>query len=785
MSQDLRDILQTTLGNAFVVERELTGGGMSRVFVATETALGRRVAIKLLPPELANAVSAERFRREIQVVAQLQHPHIVPVHTAGEGKDILFYTMPFVEGETLRARLQRETRLPLADATRIFSELVDALAYAHAHGVVHRDLKPENVLLSGGHSMLTDFGIAKALSEATGAGQLTTAGLVLGTPMYMAPEQIGGDGHIDHRADLYALGLVGYEMLAGRLPFEAATMQAMLAAHLSATPRPLVSLRPGVDPRLVALIHACLEKDAARRPHSAVEIAAALATITSTPERRAVRGRWRAAAVVAVLAVLGGAGWWATRRPPALDSIAVLPFENAGGDPGDAYFADGISEDLTNALAKVKGLTVTPRTSAANAFKLWGKSDDLRALGGRLNVATVLDGRVRRDGARLRVTAQLTSVRDGSVLWSETYDRQPKDQFALQDELTRAIVDRLRLQLGMARTAKGRSTNLAAYDLYMRGRYLWNQRTRIGLTGAVKSFDEAIQLDSSFAAAHAGLADAWALSGIFGYDSPAIAFPKARIAADRAVELDSLLAEPHVSRGLVACFYEWDWDRAGREYSRAIGLDSTYATAWLFRAWLEAFEGHHEQALTTMRHGQQLSPLDLTIAARVGTILFYLNRPDEAEREYRAAMQLDPNAFIVRSELGILLTTRGRYDEAMRTSPPVTGDFSRLEAGARGYLLGRMGRTAEARQLIDSLQAYRARRFVPRDAIALTYMGLGDAESAMRELERAVNEDRSWGALLVQLDPRYAPITRHARFAALQRALHVEHVALSPALTQR
>jgi serine/threonine-protein kinase len=481
--------------------------------------------------------------------------------------------------------------------------------------------------------------------------------------------------------------------------------------------------------------------------------------------------------VATVLLLGAAAAWMMTPRRAAIDSIAVLPLENAGGDSTDAYFADGMTDELTAALAKVKGLRVASRTSA---FKFRGRGGDLKAVAAQLHVAGVLEGRVRRDGSRLRVTAQLTNANDGIVVWSETFEREKADVFRMQDELAKAIVSGLRLTLGGARRSDRGTTNLAAYDLFLKGRYYWNQRSRAGLASAVQAFTEAVRLDSAFAAAHAGLADTWALIGIFGYASPEESFPKARASADRAVALDSSLAEPHVSRAMIATFYEWDWNRAASEFSRAVALDPAYPNTYLFRGWLETITGRREDALRSLLKARELDPLNATINARVGTMLYYLGRLAEAERDERTTMQLDSTPFILRSELANVLGEMGRYDEALRVAPPVSVDFSRLEAGTVGYLLGKAGRKAEARQLLDSLQAFRSRRFVPRDAIALTYIGLGDTEAAMRELERAAIEDHSWGPLIVGLDRRYAPVWSHPRFAALRQTIKLASVPVAP-----
>ena len=781
----LPDQLQASLGAAFMIEREVAGGGMSRVFVATEVALGRRVAIKVLSPELASAVSAERFRREIQLVARLQHPHIVPVHTTGEAGGLLFYTMPFVEGESLRARLQRDGKLPVSASVALLTELAGALAYAHERGVVHRDIKPENVLLSGAHAMLADFGIAKAVSAGAAAGALTSVGMVLGTPAYMAPEQIAGDAAIDARADIYSLGLVAYEMLAGSTPFADTSPQAMLAAHLAVTPRSLSAYRAEAPERLVAIVMQCLEKDPARRPQTAAEIAVALQALgTATAAGTVSRTRLPVilgaggAIVVAVLLALVLAPLLRSRAATPLPSaaapiqaVAVLPVENAAGD-STAYFTEGITDELGSALAKVPGLRVAPRTSVLY-FK--GRNLNIRQIGESLHVAAVLEGRVRRDASTVRVNAQLTSTRDGLSLWSDQFERERAGVFAMQDEITRAIVNALRLTVGATSAASRGASNPAAHDLYLKGRYFWEQRTRAGLTAASTYFGQALRLDSSYARAYAGLGDAWAMLGTFSLLPPSETYPKAVVAAQRAIQLDPALAEPHSTLGQLAVFYEWDWVKADREFDRAVALDSTYATAYLFRAWLKMFTGHSTEALASMRHARELEPLSKLLNARVGTMLFHMGRYSEAVDELRAALALDPAYVWTRLELSNALTMLGRYSEALEYAASDANALREGLAGELAYLYGRVGRRVDAAKLVAAMREEGARGYTSGYQLALAYVSAGDLDASAGELERdAAAHDN--GVLRAGVDPRFAPIWSHPRFLALRRVMHLEGV---------
>jgi serine/threonine-protein kinase len=783
---DVRDQLQAALGSAFAIERELVGGGMSRVFVATETSLGRRVAIKVLSPELANAISAERFRREIQMVAQLQHPHIVPVHAAGDADGLLYYTMPFVEGETLRARLQRDGRMPVAEALALVIELADALAYAHGRGVIHRDIKPENVLLSGSHATLADFGVSRALTAATGDGRLTTAGLVLGTPAYMAPEQISGDDGADARADIYSLGLVAYEMLGGATPFDAKSPQALLAAHVTVAPRPLGALRSDVLPALAAIVMKCLEKDPANRPQNAADLAAELRGISSgTHSARADRGNRNrslaglAAGMLAVLVIsavyvmkhrAGGGGGSAS-----ITSIAVTPLVNAAGDSADDYLADGITDELTSALGKT-GLKVASRSSA---FRFRGRKDiDDRQIGESLHVAAVLGGTVFRDGNTLRLTARLTSTADGLEIWSDKFDRTASGIFGMQDDLTREIVAKLNVTLKGSAPSHG-TQNLVAYDLYLRGRYFWNKRSKSALDSAIKVFNEAVALDSTYALAYAGLADSWTLMGVFGFGPPADEFPRGRAAAEHAIRLDSSLAEPHTSLGMIALCYDWDWALSAREFDRAEALNPSYASTYLFRAWLTAITGHYDEALALIQRARALEPLSLTINTRVASMLLILGRYDDAERQLTATLALDSTFGIVRIEMANLYASRRDYARAVRFIPDVTHGVALGSAAIAAYAYGRTGHPEEVRKMLAQLTALRARQYVPGDGFIAGYAQLGDRDAAFAELERAV-QARDWGALMIGMYPEYAPLRADPRFAKIRSETHLAGVPSSP-----
>jgi serine/threonine protein kinase/TolB-like protein/Flp pilus assembly protein TadD len=804
VTSDLWALLQTSFGTAYSIERELGGGGKSRVFVAFETSLGRRVVVKVLPPELAADVNTERFRREIQLAAGLQHPLIVPVLGAGEAGGLLYYTMPFVDGESLRARLEREGELPINEAVRILRDVAEALAHAHARGVVHRDVKPGNVLLVGSHALVADFGVAKALNAASAAGTLTSPGVALGTPTYMAPEQAMADPKVDHRADIYALGAVAYEMLTGRSPFSGVSAQAMLAAHATQTPDAVTTYRPSTPRALAQVVMRCLEKHPADRWQSAGELVHQLeavitssaaptpapATFASTGEpsgtlersRRASSRRVMGALAVGAFLVLAAyvaasrSGPPATvmadvsSRPPgaasgtaaaaASKTIAVLPFVDMSPGRDNEYFSDGVTEELINALGSVEGLRVASRTSAF-AFK--GKNADISEIGAKLKVATVLEGSVRKDGNRLRITAQLVNAKDGFRLWSQTYDREMRDVFAIQDELARAIVRALRVRLegrDSARIAPRQTTSLEAYTLYLKGRSFWSKRTGDGMRQAVAYFERAIRIDSAYAPAYAGLADSWNLLAAFGHVAPEMAQAKARAILLKALELDSTLAEAHTGLAWHRRT-ERDWSGAERAFRRAIELKPSYATARQWYAMHLAQMGRYEEALREIRRAHELDPLSAIISGGVTTVLTFARRYDEAMEQARATLELHPDFHWAYVDLGDVLEKQGRYPEAIaayrRGAELAPGDPN--VAAYLAHALAAAGQRTESRRLLDRLTE---RPNTPPTLIARVHVALGEHDEAIAWLERAYESHDLWLHYLAVLhfdtlapDPRF------------------------------
>jgi serine/threonine-protein kinase len=799
----LAEALRAAVAGRYAVERELGRGGMATVYLAHDLRHDRQVAVKVLERNVV-AAGAERFLHEIRITARLTHPHILSVHDSGEAGDsrghagvgLLYYVMPYVEGETLRARLAREGALPLADAVRLVREIADALAYAHARGVVHRDLKPENVLLSDGHAVVADFGIAKALAAATVDGSatpsrtgLTSAGVSLGTPAYMAPEQAVGDVATDHRADLYALGVVAYEVLAGSHPFGVRSPQALVAAHLSETPAPLVARRPDVPHSLANVVMQLLAKDPADRPQTAGEV---LRTLDATPTVVVRPSRMRppvAAVAAAMLVVIGVGGYalWrrtsaATARPTnsapvvaaaARPSVAVLPFQNTSRDAADEHFSDGLTDELIGALGKVDGLRVAGRTSA---FALKGTRLGVRAVAETLGVGAVLEGSVRRSGGRLKVGAQLVSASDGAVLWSETYDRGQADVFTLQEEIARAIVGALRVRLDAAGGPRVRraTTDTAAYELYLKGRHVFATQTgREGHLRAERYFTEAIARDSTYARAHAGLSDVYMRMAVFGYVPPQATIPRAEAAARRAIALDSTLADAHVSLAHALCVGNFEWVEAEREFRRAAALDPGYPFLAAPYAICLSSQGRLDEGIAQLESALTRDPLNAPVLNVLGRAFVSAGRPDDAIRTLRQALDLNPLLDLGYQQLGHAYLQKGMRAEAIAVLRRAAAMSGPRDSAQLAYAYAMTGQRAEAERVVRALVDPAARRYLPPYHIAMAYTGLGDRDAAFRWLERAYTERASF-MVGVKVEPGFAGLHSDPRWPRLLRRMGLE-----------
>jgi serine/threonine-protein kinase len=791
----LRDQLQSSLGESYTIDRELGGGGMSRVFVAEEHALNRKVVVKVLPEDVAGTVSTQRFKREIAFAARLHHPHIVPLLTAGETSGIPYYTMPFVEGETLRDRLEREPIGP-NEAVRIIREMASALAYAHERGVVHRDIKPENVLLAGGVVAVTDFGVAKALNaartgDAGGAREstatLTSFGVALGTPAYMAPEQAAADPNVDHRADLYSLGCVAYEMLAGTPPFAGKTPQQTLAAHVTMEPPAITATRPDLSPPLAELVMRCLAKQPGDRPQSAVEIVSALDALVTTsgglPAARAPRRLARGAMFAIVIVGIGvAAAVLAHARTPreavardAPRSVGVLPFANLSDDKSNEYFSEGVTEEITTVLGKLPGLRVAAESPSASTAK---SAPDPRGVGKALGVETVLTGSVQRAGDRVRISAQLVKVADGFQIWSDRYDRRLQDVFAVQDEIARAIVAGLRLSLSPSQSSHlvhAGTTNSDAHSLYLQGMYYWNQRTLASLDKSIEVFRQAIAKDSMYAAPRAGLALAYAIIPDYGDLSTDAYVDSALVAGNQAIALDSTSADAYAALG-EAHAARWENAASLDAFRHAVALDSNSARARQWYAEELAHVGQFDEAVRQIHKAQQLEPLTLIINANVGRVELEARHYAAAEAALRHTLELDSTNQTATTLLATTLLEQGNTRAAIAAGEralALAPNRPTMTLAGLGYLYATAGRRAEAESILREIEGRASREPISYGGLALLLSSLGRQQEAVAALDTAVAKYDAVIGMKSQ-DPMFDALRKAPGAAALfAKAEHV------------
>jgi eukaryotic-like serine/threonine-protein kinase len=758
------DRVSGALAGRYRVERELGRGGMAVVYLADDPKHHRQVAVKVLEPELAAAIGGERFLREIQIAAQLNHPHILPLHDSGEADGLLYYVMPFVTGESLRQRLEREGQLPLDDALRITSEVASALGHAHMHGFVHRDVKPENILLSGGYALVADFGIARAVTTA-GGDQFTTAGITIGTPAYMSPEQAMAAPQLDGRTDQYSLACVLYEMLTGAPPFSGPSAQAVLARHTLDPVPPVRTLRSTVPPAVEqAMLRALAKVPADRYPTTAAFQVALTAPSVARPTWRP---NWRlvAYALAGVALVAGAYVAWSRRGPPPpiVPLVALLPFETIGGD---SAFSAGMTFELSAKLGQIPGLKVAPPTTSSR----YQNADDREKA--TLGVAYVVKGATQYAAKKLRVTVTINNA-TGNQIWTRTYEPPGQDVFAVQDSISHDIAGVLQVHLSVATvTLLGQrpTDNPQAHELYLRGRFFYEKRGEANLRKALEYFQSAIGLDSNYALAYSGLADTYSLFVGFSFQPAGEYFPRAREAALRALALDSTLAEAHTSLGFIALLYDWDRATAQREFDRALAINPNYVQAQLFHSYLALTAGRMDESIQEVRHALTIEPFSLILNTRLATAFYHAHRYEEALTQDRKTRELDPTFLGVPAELVRSSVMLGRCTAALAAiaAAPNTPSawWQAIAANAHARCRQRSTALADLSRLQAEMTA--GRPYVSHYDVALVYAGLGDAEHALAELDSAVvtrdfllfsvAPDQAFDGL--RADPRFARIVR-------------------------
>jgi serine/threonine protein kinase/Flp pilus assembly protein TadD len=798
-----------TISHYRILEK-LGGGGMGVVYEAEDLKLHRHVALKFLPQELENDPAArERFQREAFAASALNHPNICTIYEIDEANGQHFIAMEMLQGQTLKHRMNGKP-LAVDEVLEWGAEVVDALDAAHAKGVVHRDIKPANIFVTDrGHAKILDFGLAKVERKennaaGVGASQLPTAseqdltspGTSLGTVAYMSPEQVRGED-LDARTDLFSFGLVLYEMATGRLAFPGNTSGLIFHAILSQAPVSPLRLNPQIPQKLEEIINKALEKDRKLRYQNAADLRTDLARLKrdtdsgrsivgATVAEAPARPSWRSRAAIGIVAVvlivlLAAAGWFYRLRAGSgetIDSLAVLPFVNASADPNTEYLSDGITESLINSLSQLPHLKVMSRDSA---FMYKGKDTDARTVGQALGVRAVLKGRVMQRGDDLQISAELVDARDNSHIWGQQYSRKSSDIFALQGELAKEMTTMLRMRLtgeDEKQMMKSYTANPEAYQDYLKGRYWWNKTSKEGFDRAIEYYQQALAKDPNYALAYAGLADCYSFLSITSVVPPKGAYPKAKEAALRALEIDDTLAEAHSSLAYIEAIYDWDWSGAEREFQRAIELNPNYAGSHQGYGIALALTGRLGEAITEEKRALQLDPLSPLINGSVAVALYEARQYDQAIEQERKTLDLNANYLMARTGLGLAYVQKSMHQESIAELEKAVavsgGNVSALSNV--GYAYAMAGRKAEAQKVLDKINELSKEGYVPAGAKARIYAGLGDKDKVFQWLETAYSERSIAGTLpgMIKVDPVFDSLHSDPRFTDLLRRMNLQ-----------
>jgi serine/threonine protein kinase/Flp pilus assembly protein TadD len=826
-------LIDTTISHYRLIS-QLGAGGMGEVYLAEDTKLGRKVAIKVLPAESATDEEArKRLIREARAAANLDHPNICAIHEVGEEDKRSFIVMQYVEGDTLAGLVKRKP-LELTKALDIAVQIVDALGAAHSKGVIHRDIKPQNIMITpAGQVKVLDFGLAKVVRETSLQSSseteslLTDAGTVMGTVPYMSPEQVRGES-LDTRSDIFSFGALLYEMVSGRQPFTAETTAATFSAILTRDPPLLARYSADASPELQRIVSKALAKNREeryqtskdllidlRRVKQRLEFEAELArsvgpedepqtvvTVRLSPESETAgkspfptgeggaagttlhaghqisRFRKRriafGAGTLALIALAAIVIFLMVGSGKAIDSVAIMPFTNVGADPNTEYLSDGITESLISNLSGLANLKVMSHSSV---FRYKGREIDPQAVARELNVKAVLTGRIVQRSDGLSISLELVDARDNRQLWGEQYSRRLADILQLQTEISREVSEKLRLKLtgeDQKRLAKPYTENTEAYQFYLKGRFYWHKFSDEGLKKSIAYFNQAIAVDPSYALAYTGLAASYVVQGATGLAPPKEVGPKAKSALEKALALDDTLAQAHQSSGAMKLLFDWDWPGAERELRRAIQLNPNLADPHDLYCYYFQVIGRLDEATSEIKRAQELEPLSTVISGDLASAYYYMRQYDAAIEQYRKTIDLDPNFLQPLFLLGQAYERKGVYDQAIAECQKVLRIHARDPAiiSVLGYVYAVSGRKIEAQKLINELmESWKQRYFSPID-IALVYTGLGDRDQAFAWLDRAY-EARDGQLILVNLEPELNSLRSDPRFTDLLRRIGI------------